>query len=461
MKPQVAKEYYNTEKYVSLERFIAYFYQIDILRQLPVKKVLFVGVGDALVPEYLQKHTGLSITTCDIDKALNPDVVGDIRKLPFEEGSFDVVVAYEVAEHIPFKEFPNILDEMARVSRSYVVMSLPFRNTAFEMVLKFPFIRSIFKKNMLHFAFPIPVKFCGFKISKHHYWEIERHKTTLRKIRSIIKERFDIQKEESAKLDLYRRFYVLKVRKKEALKDNYVKDYYNRNISAMDEEYTFVRWFSSKASRLDYQQTKRALLAALGEKKYKTVAEIGPGDGAWTEHIVKQTDDLHLYDQSQAMLDNAKKRLAQFSNIFYYLGDFLESDFPKEHFDMVVSVRCYEYFEDKKGSLEKISSSLKDNGRFVLITKNPQYFSIQGKTTKLLHTAQTTKKDLVALLEGSGLTVDAVYPATFRWKSTIFIFRWIFNVLQWLMVKTKGKFYLPWITERATESYIYIAHKQS
>ncbi len=458
MKPQVAKEYYDTEKYASFERFIAYFYQIDILRKLPVKKVLFIGVGDALVPEYLQKHTGLSVTTCDIDKDLNPDVVCDICKLPFENESFDVVAAFEVAEHVPFKEFPNILDEMARVSNSYVVMSLPFRNTAFEMVFKFPFIRTIFHKNMLHFTLPIPVAFPGFKIAKQHYWEIERHKTTLRKIRDVIKERFYVQKEESAKLDLYRRFYVLK--KKKPLRDNYVKDYYDSNISALDEEYIYVRWFSSKASRLDYQQTKRALLTALGKKKYKTVAEIGPGDGVWTKDIVKQTESLHLYDQSHAMLNNAKKRLDKFSHISYHLGDFLAANIEKESFDLVVSVRCYEYFEDKKTALEKISSSLKKNGKLILITKNPRYFSIQGKTTKLLHTAQTNKKDLIVLLERSGFIVDAVFPATFRWKSTIFVFRWMFNVLQWLMVKTKGKFHLPWITERATESYVYIAHKE-
>ena len=87
MEPQVNKEHYFRKKYDDLERFISYFYQTDLARSLEPKKILEIGMGSGFFSDYLKK-LGYSVTTCDFDKNLDPDIVADIRSLPIQNGEF-------------------------------------------------------------------------------------------------------------------------------------------------------------------------------------------------------------------------------------------------------------------------------------------------------------------------------------------------------------------------------------
>ena len=208
---QVKKEHYFRKKYDDLGRFISYFYQVDLSRDLIESgaKVLEIGKGNGFYSDYMKK-LGYQVTTCDFDKDLNPDVVADIRKLPFPDNSFDLVTAFEVLEHLPFEELEVALSELKRVSNGKAIVSIPYKSTYFEMVLKFPFIRTIFRRLFLDFHLRIPLVFGGIKVSGQHYWEIDLLKTSLRKARGVIRKFFNIEKEISPVLDHYHRFFILK-----------------------------------------------------------------------------------------------------------------------------------------------------------------------------------------------------------------------------------------------------------
>jgi len=212
LKPQKNKEHYFKSKYNSLDRFVSYFNQIDLVSKLVENKkkdmILEIGVGSGVVPNYL-KMADFSVVTCDLDKTLNPDYVADIRHLPFKDGSFLVVTAFEVLEHIPFDEFEKALAEIGRVSSKYVVISIPYRSTGFELVFKFPGIRTLFKKDLLRLFVRIPLKFGGFRTSGQHYWEMDRKNYRIGKLRNILRRNFKIVKEIKPVLDNYRYFFVL------------------------------------------------------------------------------------------------------------------------------------------------------------------------------------------------------------------------------------------------------------
>lgn len=210
MKLQVSKDHYFQERYASLKRFISYFYQIDFIRKTKAKKVLFIGVGDGLVSDYLKKIPEVEVITYDIDLTLNPDVVGDVRYLPFKDNEFDLVVAYQVLEHIPFKDFLTALSGIHRVSKEKVILSLPFRQTSFEIIIKLPFIRTLFKRSFLRFLWTIPIKFPG---SGLHHWEVDSKRFSIKRIRSIMKENFDILFEQKVLLNSNQYFFVLKKKK--------------------------------------------------------------------------------------------------------------------------------------------------------------------------------------------------------------------------------------------------------
>jgi hypothetical protein len=59
-------------------------------------------------------------------------VVGDVRALPFEDRSFDVVVALDLLEHLDAGDRPVALRELARVARRRVIVGCPTGTDALE-----------------------------------------------------------------------------------------------------------------------------------------------------------------------------------------------------------------------------------------------------------------------------------------------------------------------------------------
>ncbi len=124
-------------------RWLNYWYQIrEVLAAKPAT-VLEIGLGGGLVAAYLRAQ-GITVTTMDIDPSLTPDVVGSITAIPLPDASFDVVLAAEVIEHIPFEEVTTALTEMARVSKKTVVVSTPdSRRTLLSFDAKLPFLPAV------------------------------------------------------------------------------------------------------------------------------------------------------------------------------------------------------------------------------------------------------------------------------------------------------------------------------
>ncbi len=58
-------------------------------------------------------------------------VQSEITALPFADKSFDCVTCLEVIEHLTQPDFPTALRELSRVSKQYVIISVPF-NEAIE-----------------------------------------------------------------------------------------------------------------------------------------------------------------------------------------------------------------------------------------------------------------------------------------------------------------------------------------
>lgn len=58
----------------------------------------------------------------------------DVRRLPFQDESFDVVWSSGVLEHFSESDLANVLSEMSRVSRKYVVSFVPNLNCGFYLL---------------------------------------------------------------------------------------------------------------------------------------------------------------------------------------------------------------------------------------------------------------------------------------------------------------------------------------
>jgi ubiquinone/menaquinone biosynthesis C-methylase UbiE len=189
MGSQVEPDHYYDNDYDSKGRFCSYWHQIDEIIKLDPNEALEIGIGNGFVSKYL-KNKGLRVTTLDIDKRLNPDVLGSVLQLPFPNESFDMIACYEVLEHLPYKDFPKALSEIHRASSSHAVFSVPDSTRAYRLDVQIPKIGEVRKLIQLPRLRAPKHQFNG-----EHYWEIGKGKCNLRKVMGKIHEaNFELKK---------------------------------------------------------------------------------------------------------------------------------------------------------------------------------------------------------------------------------------------------------------------------
>ena len=98
---------------------------------------------------------------------------------------FDTVVCFQMLEHLPFSDFNKALQELIRVSKENVIISLPDRSKCFG-------IRLYLNSRHLSFSLTKIVEFFNFFLPKHlfdgaHYWEIGKKGYSLKSIKKIFK----------------------------------------------------------------------------------------------------------------------------------------------------------------------------------------------------------------------------------------------------------------------------------
>lgn len=103
----------------------------DTIHLLPsnICSLLEVGCGDGrIINQLVGKYDqicGLDISNNALKHVKTPKVQGSIEKLPFPDNSFDIIVCCEVLEHLPFSIYQKSLKEIERVSKKYILISVP------------------------------------------------------------------------------------------------------------------------------------------------------------------------------------------------------------------------------------------------------------------------------------------------------------------------------------------------
>ncbi len=200
---QVHKEEgYNFEKYGGAARFSSYAHQLEeILRNAP-RSVLEVGVGDGVVGGYLKRQTTIRHCWLDIAEDLHPDVVGDVRRMPFPDATFDTTCAFEVLEHVPFEDFEESVRELLRVASRRVLISLPHFGPPVKLLLKVPCAPEI------RFAWKVPFP-RTHRFNGQHYWEIGKRGYSASRIRAILSSHATIEREFIPFDNQYHHFFSL------------------------------------------------------------------------------------------------------------------------------------------------------------------------------------------------------------------------------------------------------------
>ena len=161
---------HSAPSYLGLEfqRLLSYRYQLMYAARLPRESMLIIGKGDGLVPGVL-KAAGTHVTIADINPLLTPDVIADVRTLPFSDRALDASLCCQVLEHLPFDQFKPALSELRRVTRSHLILSLPDSRRHWRLRLEFGTIQLDCQGSIPRWRFRKLAKDLA-KIG--HHWEI-------------------------------------------------------------------------------------------------------------------------------------------------------------------------------------------------------------------------------------------------------------------------------------------------
>lgn len=186
-KKQVDKAHYDFDRYLSLERWITYYYQtrevLSVAKALKRKsiKVLEIGIGDKTASSVL-KAQGMDVVTMDIDPELKPDYVSALPQINLpKKYKFDCILCCEVLEHAQYEDVERSLVAMAQRAE-YCVISVPHKGITLSFAVK-PWF---YKTRKLSLS--IPTSFRSHKFDGEHYWELGARGFSAARLRETIKQ---------------------------------------------------------------------------------------------------------------------------------------------------------------------------------------------------------------------------------------------------------------------------------
>jgi 2-polyprenyl-3-methyl-5-hydroxy-6-metoxy-1,4-benzoquinol methylase len=114
-----------------IEKRIAYYKEAINLIPSDVKSILDVGCGEGTFLNMLARLgrantiVGLDVSEVALRYIRGQKIRANAEKLPFENGSFDLVNCLEVLEHLKQEAFIRAVGEIKRVAKKYIIVSVP------------------------------------------------------------------------------------------------------------------------------------------------------------------------------------------------------------------------------------------------------------------------------------------------------------------------------------------------
>jgi SAM-dependent methyltransferase len=202
LKKQVDISHYNFESYLSMQRWCSIWNQLDQAIKTHPNSVLEIGQGLGLFKS-IGNLFGLNVETLDLDPALNPNFVGFVTEMPFENHKYDLVCAFQVLEHLPYDQSLIAFNEMLRVSRGKVIISLPDSRELWRYHFYLPKIGTI------DFFLPrLTLRKRIHEFDGQHYWELNKKGFDLKKVITDLTENATLIHTYRVVENTYHRFFV-------------------------------------------------------------------------------------------------------------------------------------------------------------------------------------------------------------------------------------------------------------
>ncbi|MHA1106022.1 MAG: class I SAM-dependent methyltransferase [Promethearchaeota archaeon] len=102
------------------------------------KQILEIGCADGRLLDLIDSKykVGVDISINALKHVNSIKYAANVKKLPFADNSFELVICSEVLEHLNDAIFQDTLKEMNRISSKYIMISVPYKEQLFRGIIK-------------------------------------------------------------------------------------------------------------------------------------------------------------------------------------------------------------------------------------------------------------------------------------------------------------------------------------
>lgn len=113
----------------------------DTLSIVPrnIKSILDIGCGDGRFTNRLkgfENVIGFDRSKTGLKKLVFLKILGNSDKIPIKDKTIDLVIATELLEHLDDYIFNNTISEIERITKRYILISVPYRQKPYETFVK-------------------------------------------------------------------------------------------------------------------------------------------------------------------------------------------------------------------------------------------------------------------------------------------------------------------------------------
>ena len=121
------------------------------------------------------------------------------------------------------------------------------------------------------------------------------------------------------------------------------------------------------------------LIHYVNQKKFKTILEIGCGNGWLSNHLAKTKAEVYALDMNEVELIQGARVYKGIENLNFLYADILNNPFQEKVFDLIVLASSIQYFPDVGRLIQSLQPLLTKHGE-IHIFDSPIY---QNKKSKL------------------------------------------------------------------------------
>ena len=176
-------------------------------------------------------------------------------------------------------------------------------------------------------------------------------------------------------------------------------------------------WAALRSLHVDEREVEAAVLAAIGDRPFGGLLDLGTGTGRMIELLSDRFDRAVGIDSSHEMLAIARTELdrAGLTTARVQQGDVYSLNLPRDTFDLVTVHQVLHYLDDPARSLREAARTLRPGGRMLIVDFAPHRLEFL-RDAHAHRRLGFTHQEISRALEGAGLEVvsirDLPAPAT-------------------------------------------------